>query len=55
MTSTLDISEATFLSPAQAAVALGVSRETIYRLVRSGQLPSVRVGGQLRIPKRTLA
>jgi excisionase family DNA binding protein len=55
MTSTLDISEATFLSPAQAAVALGVSRETIYRLVRSGQLPSVRVGGQLCIPKRTLA
>jgi hypothetical protein len=24
-------------------------------LLRSGALPSVRVGGQLRIPKRTLA
>jgi excisionase family DNA binding protein len=55
MMSTLDINEAAFLSPAQAAVALGVSRETVYRLLRSGALPSVRVGGQLRIPKRTLA
>ncbi len=55
MTWTLDISEAAFLTPAQAAVVLNVSRETVYRLVRSGRLPSVRVGGQLRIPKRTLA
>jgi excisionase family DNA binding protein len=44
-----------FLSPAQAADTLGVSRYTVCRLIRSGQLPSVRVGGQLRIPKRTLA
>jgi excisionase family DNA binding protein len=44
-----------FLSPAEAAATLGVSRYTVYRLIRSGQLPSVRVGGQLRIPKRVLA
>jgi excisionase family DNA binding protein len=44
-----------FLSPAQAVELLGVSRFTVYRLIRSGQLPSIRVGGQLRIPKRTLA
>jgi excisionase family DNA binding protein len=43
-----------FLSPAEAAATLGVSRYTVYRLIRSGQ-PSVRVGGQLRIPKRVLA
>jgi excisionase family DNA binding protein len=48
-------SERLFLSPAQAADLLGVSRFTVYRLIRSGQLPSVRVGGQLRIPRRTLA
>jgi excisionase family DNA binding protein len=44
-----------FLSPAEAAAMLGVSRYTVYRLIRSGQLPSVRVGGQLRLPRRTLA
>ena len=44
-----------FLSPRQAAELLNVTRDTVYRLIRSGQLPSVRVGGQLRIPKRTLA
>ncbi len=47
--------ERSFLSPGQAAVVLGVSRSTIYRLLREGRLPSIRVGGQLRIPKRTLA
>jgi len=51
----IDISEAAFLTPAQAAAVLNVSRETVYRLVRTGKLPSIRVGGQLRIPKRTLA
>jgi excisionase family DNA binding protein len=43
------------LAPRDVALALNVSRETVYRLIRSGQLPSVRVGGQLRIPKRVLA
>jgi excisionase family DNA binding protein len=43
------------LAPREVALALNVSRETVYRLIRSGQLPSVRVGGQLRIPKRVLA
>jgi excisionase family DNA binding protein len=46
--------ERPFLSPAQAAELLSVSRFTIYRLCRAGQLPSVRVGGQLRIPRATL-
>jgi excisionase family DNA binding protein len=44
-----------FLSPAEAAATLGVSRYTVYRLIRNGVLPSVRVGGQLRIPRRVLA
>ena len=40
------------LSIAQAAVALGVSRTTIWRLLRDGRLPSVelRAGGSRRIP-----
>jgi excisionase family DNA binding protein len=44
-----------FLSPAETAAMLSVSRYTVYRLIRSGQLPSVRVGGQIRLPRRTLA
>jgi excisionase family DNA binding protein len=55
MATTLDLTETAFLSPAQTAVVLNVSRETVYRMIRAGQLPSIRVGGQLRVPKRALA
>jgi excisionase family DNA binding protein len=34
---------------------LSVSRWTIYRLIHAGECPPVRVGGQLRIPRRALA
>ena len=30
---------------------LGVGRNTAYELVRSGQIRSIRVGRQLRVPK----
>ena len=33
---------------------LGIGRNTAYELVRSGQLRSVRVGRQIRIPKEAL-
>ena len=33
---------------------LGIGRNTAYELVRSGQIKSVRVGRQLRIPKDAL-
>ena len=44
------------LSIAQAAVALGVSRTTIWRLLRDGRLPSVelRAGGSRRIPSQAV-
>jgi excisionase family DNA binding protein len=50
----LDTETRLFLSPAEAATMLGVSRLTIYRLIHNGQLPSVRVGGQYRLPRRAL-
>lgn len=31
--------------------ALGIGRNTAYDLVRSGQIRSIRIGRQLRIPK----
>ena len=33
---------------------LGIGRNTAYELVRSGQIRSVRVGRQIRIPKEAL-
>ncbi len=37
------------LSPAEAATALDVSREIVYRLLNRGELPAKRIGGQWRI------
>lgn len=33
---------------------LGIGRNTAYELVRSGQIRSVRIGRQLRIPKEAV-
>ena len=33
---------------------LGIGRNTVYALVRSGRLRSIRVGRQVRIPKNAL-
>jgi len=38
------------LSVADVSVALGLSVQTIRRLIHAGQLPSVRIGGQYRVP-----
>ena len=32
-----------------AARRLNVSKATVYRLIKRGQLPAVRVGGQIRL------
>ena len=33
---------------------LGIGRNTAYELVRSGQIRSIRIGRQLRIPKKAV-
>ena len=33
---------------------LGIGRNTAYELVRSGQIRSIRIGRQLRVPKDAL-
>jgi excisionase family DNA binding protein len=45
------------LKPAEAAEQLRVSRSTIYRLIETGQLPSVHVGERraVRIPREAIA
>jgi len=39
-----DLSEATFLTIAEVAARIRVSKMTVYRLVHNGELPAVRVG-----------
>ena len=33
---------------------LGIGKNTAYRLLQSGEIPSVRIGNQYKIPKRYL-
>ncbi len=38
------------LRPAEVAESLGIGRAKVYELIGSGQLPSIRIGGSLRVP-----
>jgi excisionase family DNA binding protein len=43
--------EVLLVRPAQAATMLGVGRSTIYHLIETGEVPSVRLGnGIVRVP-----
>ena len=38
------------LRPIEAAEAIGLGRSKVYELLASGELPSIRIGGSVRIP-----
>lgn len=38
------------LRPMEAAEAIGVGRSKVYELLASGELPSIRIGGSVRVP-----
>ena len=40
-----------FLTVAEVAAVMRVSKMTVYRLVHSGELPAVRVGRSFRVPE----
>jgi len=42
--------EPLLLRPGEAAEAIGIGRSKIYELISSGELPSVRIGGSVRVP-----
>lgn len=44
-----DISGVKFLTVAEVATVMRVSKMTVYRLVHSGELPAVRVGRSFRV------
>ncbi len=43
-----------FLTVAEVADAMRVSRMTVYRLVHSGEMPAIRVGKSYRVPASAL-
>lgn len=49
-----DIVDQLLLTPTQAATALGVGRSTLYELLRSRELQSVRIGACRRVPAEAL-
>lgn len=43
-----------FLTVAEVAGIMRVSKMTVYRLVHSGELPAVRVGRSFRVPEQAV-
>jgi excisionase family DNA binding protein len=46
--------QALTLTVEQAASALGVSRTIAYEAIRQGEIPSVRIGRRILVPKSAL-
>jgi excisionase family DNA binding protein len=43
-----------FLTVAEVASMMRVSKMTVYRLVHSGEMPAVRVGRSFRVPEQAV-
>lgn len=54
MTSGPDRPRLRYLTVAEVAEVMRVSRMTVYRLVHAGELPAVRVGRSFRVPQDAL-
>ena len=48
------LSEVRFLTVQEVAAVMRVSKMTVYRLVHSGELASVRVGRSFRVPEQAV-
>jgi excisionase family DNA binding protein len=48
------LSEVRFLTVAEVAAVMRVSKMTVYRLVHNGELPAVQVGRSFRIPEQAV-
>jgi len=49
-----DMKPVKFLTVAEVADIMRVSKMTVYRLVHSGDLPAARVGRSFRVPERAV-
>ena len=48
------LGEVRFLTVAEVAAIMRVSKMTVYRLVHAGTLPAVRVGRSFRVPEQAV-
>ena len=48
------LSEVKFLTVAEVAKLMLVSKMTVYRLVHSGELPAVQIGRSFRVPENAV-
>lgn len=48
------LNEVKFLTVAEVATIMRVSKMTVYRLVHSGDLPAIRVGRSFRVPEQAV-
>ena len=48
------LNEVQFLTVAEVASVMRVSKMTVYRLVHNGELPAVRVGKSFRVPEQAV-
>jgi excisionase family DNA binding protein len=48
------LSEVRFLTVAEVAAIMRVSKMTVYRLVHSGELDAIRVGRSFRVPEQAV-
>ena len=48
------LSEVKFLTVAEVAALMRVSKMTVYRLVHSGELPAVQIGRSFRVPEQAV-
>jgi excisionase family DNA binding protein len=48
------VGQVQFLTVAEVATLMRVSKMTVYRLVHSGELPAIRVGKSFRVPEKAV-
>jgi excisionase family DNA binding protein len=51
MSADRQLSEVRFLTVAEVAAIMRVSKMTVYRMVHGGELPAIRVGRSFRVPE----
>ena len=49
-----ELADMKFLTVAEVAAVMRVSKMTVYRLVHGGELAAVRVGRSFRVPERAV-
>jgi excisionase family DNA binding protein len=50
----MEFTDDRLLRAGELALRLGVSRAKVYRLMQDGTLPTIRIGGSVRVPARDL-